>query len=314
MAMKSGLFTFMSLILLSINAYSQQIVFTPQWSAQSQFAGYYVAQELGFYKDAGLDVIIEHTSTSEVALNRLLNKKSDAITMMLFDALYQIDQGTEIVNVLQTAQRSGHVVVVRNDSINDINDLKGKRIGIWRSSFNQLVQLMDIDYNLDIDWVPFVQSINLYISGAIDATMAMRYNELYWIHASGFEDKTVISMSDIGYDYPEEGVYFSKDFYERHPDKAEAFAVASRRGWEWAHEHPEEALDIVFKVMEREEVPVSRRHQEWMLREVLKQQCPSGEKRPSFTLDENKLNELNELLIRHGRIDKEISIDQIQGR
>ena len=66
--------------------------------------------------------------------------------------------------------------------------------------------------------------------------------------------------------------------------------------------------------MEREEVPVSRRHQEWMLREVLKQQCPSGEKRPSFTLDENKLNELNELLIRHGRIDKEISIDQIQGR
>ena len=28
---------------------AQRIVFTPQWTPQSQFAGYYVAQEKGFY-------------------------------------------------------------------------------------------------------------------------------------------------------------------------------------------------------------------------------------------------------------------------
>lgn len=312
--MKSKLFFIVSFICLCFSAYSQQIVFTPQWTAQSQFAGYYVAQELGFYKEAGVDVVIEHTSTSEVALNRLLNKKSDAITMMLFDAVYQIEQGVELVNILQTAQRSGHVVVVRDDAIKDIEDLRGKRVGIWRSSFNQLVQLMDIDHELDIDWIPFVQSINLYISGAIDATMAMRYNELYWIRASGFEDKALISMSDIGYDYPEEGVYISKDYYTRYPDKAEAFAAASRRGWEWAHEHPEETLEIVLKVMKREQVPASRSHQEWMLREVLKQQCSKGADMPDFTLDPQKVKELNELLVRHGRIAKEISIDQILGK
>ena len=53
-------------ILLSLfftNNYAQQIVFTPQWLPQSQFAGYYVAQELGYYEDAGLDVVIEHTSS-----------------------------------------------------------------------------------------------------------------------------------------------------------------------------------------------------------------------------------------------------------
>ena len=312
--MKSKFVLVVSLILLCISASSQKIVFTPHWTAQSQFAGYYVAQELGFYKEAGVDVVIEHTSTSEVALNRLLDKKSDAITMMLFDAVYQIERGTEIVNILQTAQRSGHVVVVRDDSIKSIEDLRGKRVGIWRSSFNQLVQLVDIDHNLDIDWIPFVQSINLYISGAIDATMAMRYNELYWIRASGYEDKTVISLSDIGYDYPEEGVYISKDYYERYPDKAKAFAAASRRGWEWAHEHPEETLEIVLKVMEREQVPASRSHQEWMLREVLDQQRAEGASTPDFNLDPSKVKELSELLVRHGRIDNEISIDQILGR
>ena len=312
--MKPKLLFLILITIVGIPTYAQQIVFTPQWTPQSQFAGYYVAQEMGFYKDAGVDVIIDHTSTSDLVMNRLLKGKCNAITMTLFDAIYHIDHGAEIVNVLQTAQRSGHVIVVRDDNIRNIEQLRGKRVGIWRSSFSQLVQLMDLDYDLGIEWIKFIQSINMYISGAIDATMAMTYNELYWIRSSGFEDKTVIPLADIGYDYPEEGLYVSSEYYEKYPEKARAFAEASRRGWEWAHEHPEQTLDIVMEIMKREQVPASRMHQEWMLREVLKQQFPKGEDRPSFKLDEGKVKELNALLIRHGRIENELSVEQIQGR
>lgn len=312
--MKPKLLFLILITIVGIPTYAQQIVFTPQWTPQSQFAGYYVAQEMGFYKDAGVDVIIDHTSTSDLVMNRLLKGKCNAITMTLFDAIYHIDHGAEIVNVLQTAQRSGHVIIVRDDNIRNIEQLRGKRVGIWRSSFSQLVQLMDLDYDLGIEWIKFIQSINLYISGAIDATMAMTYNELYWIRSSGFEDKTVIPLADIGYDYPEEGLYVSSEYYEKYPEKARAFAEASRRGWEWAHEHPEQTLDIVMEIMKREQVPASRMHQEWMLREVLKQQFPKGEDRPSFKLDEGKVKELNALLIRHGRIENELSVEQIQGR
>lgn len=312
--MKPKLLFLILITFVGIPTYAQQIVFTPQWTPQSQFAGYYVAQEMGFYKDAGVDVVIDHTSTSDLVMNRLLKGKCNAITMTLFDAIYHIDHGAEIVNVLQTAQRSGHVIVVRDDNIRNIEQLRGKRVGIWRSSFSQLVQLMDLDYDLGIEWIKFIQSINLYISGAIDATMAMTYNELYWIRSSGFEDKTVIPLADIGYDYPEEGLYVSSEYYEKYPEKARAFAEASRRGWEWAHEHPEQTLDIVMEIMKREQVPASRMHQEWMLREVLKQQFPKGEDRPSFKLDEGKVKELNTLLIRHGRIENELSVEQIQGR
>lgn len=312
--MKPKLLFLILITIVGIPTYAQQIVFTPQWTPQSQFAGYYVAQEMGFYKDAGVDVVIDHTSTSDLVMNRLLKGKCNAITMTLFDAIYHIDHGAEIVNVLQTAQRSGHVIVVRDDNIRNIEQLRGKRVGIWRSSFSQLVQLMDLDYDLGIEWIKFIQSINLYISGAIDATMAMTYNELYWIRSSGFEDKMVIPLADIGYDYPEEGLYVSSEYYEKYPEKARAFAEASRRGWEWAHEHPEQTLDIVMEIMKREQVPASRMHQEWMLREVLKQQFPKGEDRPSFKLDEGKVKELNALLIRHGRIENELSVEQIQGR
>lgn len=312
--MKYKLCLFVIMMMLGTAVRAQQIVLTPQWAAQSQFAGYYVAQEMGFYKEAGVDVVIEHATTSEKAINRLLSGKSNAITMMLFDAMYQIEHGAEIVNVLQTSQRSGHVIVVRNDDLKKIEDLRGKRVGIWKSNFNYLTQLMNLDLKLDIEWIQFIQSINLYLSGAIDATMAMSYNELYMIRSSGFEDKTVISMADIGFDYPEEGVYVSRDYCKKYPDKVVAFVEASRRGWEWAHNHPEQALDIVMKVMEQEHIPASRRHQEWMLREVLRLQCPAGESKPSFTLSARKVKELNDLLIRYGWINKEISVDQIQGR
>ena len=42
----------------------ETIVFTPQWMAQAQFAGYYVAEAKGFYREAGVKVKIEHPSST----------------------------------------------------------------------------------------------------------------------------------------------------------------------------------------------------------------------------------------------------------
>lgn len=295
------------------DAVAQRIVFTPQWLPQSQFAGYYVAQEKGFYEEVGLDVVIEHVSASDFAINRLKEGKCDAITMTLFDAIVNIDAGLDIVNVLQTAMHTGIVIVPRNNDIKSLEDLRDKRVGIWRTHYNYLSEIMDKDHNLNIEWIPFVQSINLYISGAVDATMAMIYNEAYQIYASGFEDVEFISLADCGYDFPEEGIYFTKEFYEQYPDKAKAFAQASRRGWEWAHQHPEEALDIVMKVVEDNNMPAGRQHQEWMLREVLKLQLDKDSNMPAFELKEEKINQINELLLENNRIKKAVTKSQIIG-
>ena len=301
------------MLLFLSDVYAQQIVFTPQWLPQSQFAGYYVALEKGFYKEAGLDVVIEHTSSSDNAQNRLREGKCNAITMNVFDAIFNIDQGMEVVNVLQTALHTGLVIVPRNNDIKKLKDLSGKRVGIWRTHYYELSQIVNEDYDLNIEWIPFVQSVNLYISGAVDATMAMVYNEAYHIYASGFENVSFISLADYGYDFPEEGVYFTKEYYEKYPDKAKAFAEASRRGWEWTHEHPDEALDIVMKVIERNNLPAGRQHQKWMLNEILRLQCDSISEKPTFELDENKVMQINELLIRYNRINDVVTKSRITG-
>lgn len=301
------------LLLMLTNVNAQKIIFTPQWLPQSQFAGYYVAQELGFYEKAGLEVVIEHSSSSDFAINRLNEGRCNAITMNLFDAIITIDKEIEIVNVLQTALHSGLVIVPRNNDIKTLDDLRNKRVGIWRTHYNELSQIINSDHNLNIEWVPFVESINLYISGAIDASMAMIYNEAYNIYSSGFEDVEFIHLSDCGYDFPEEGVYFTKEYIEKYPDKAKAFAEASRRGWEWAHQHPKETIDIVMKTIENENLPADRQHQEWVLKEILNLQINTDLGVPTFELDENKINQINEILLRHNRIDKAVTKSQLIG-
>ena len=87
------------------------IVFTPQWTAQAQFAGYYVAMEKGFYSEAGLKVKIEHPSATRPAMDRLNANECQATTLQLCQALEYIEGGTPLVNILQTSMNNAMVIV-----------------------------------------------------------------------------------------------------------------------------------------------------------------------------------------------------------
>lgn len=77
----------------------ETIVFTPQWTAQAQFAGYYVAEAKGFYREAGVKVRIEHPSSTYPAMSRLRNNLCQATTLQLCQAM-------EIVNRASTSRPS----------------------------------------------------------------------------------------------------------------------------------------------------------------------------------------------------------------
>lgn len=81
--------------LLAQKKYTGKFVFTPQWTAHAQFAGYYVAQEKGFYKAEGLDVDIVHPSVSETAMHRIQEAENDRKDRLGDERLLEAMQGTE---------------------------------------------------------------------------------------------------------------------------------------------------------------------------------------------------------------------------
>ena len=98
------------------SAQDETIVFTPQWTAQAQFTGYYVAEAKGFYREAGVKVRIEHPSVTQPAISRLLNNECQAITQQLCQAMEVVDGGTPLVNILQTSMNSASMKYLASSS------------------------------------------------------------------------------------------------------------------------------------------------------------------------------------------------------
>ena len=296
---------------LHVSAQGDTLVFTPQWTAQAQFAGYYVAEEMGFYKEAGVKVRIEHPSVTQPAMSRLRSNKCHATTMQLCQALEIVDGGIPLVNILQTSMNNAMVIVSARGK--DPLTQKGDRVGIWSVGFGQLAFCMSNKEHLDYNWVRFAQNVNLFVSGALDATLAMSYNEYYQLMQAGVEvtEGNVYRFCDHGYNVQEDGVYMMRDYYNSHKEQARRFARASKKGWLWAAQHQEETLDIVMRYVEKAHIATNRTMQRLMLQEILRLQVNRETKKREFRLLPDMVQKASHLMKENGMLKREVTYEEL---
>ena len=289
----------------------EEIVFTPQWTAQAQFAGYYVAEAKGFYREAGVKVRIEHPLATQPAMTRLRSGECQATTLQLCQALEIIDDGVPLVNILQTSMNNAMVIVSARDK--DPLTQKGARVGIWSVGFGQLAICMSIQDHLNYEWIRFAQNVNLFVAGALDATLAMSYNEYYQLVQAGIKmtDKNVYRFCDHGYNVQEDGVYMTRDYYEKHHEQARKFAEASRKGWEWAAQHPDETLDIVMQYVDKDRIATNRTLQRLMLAEVLRLQVDRESKKREFRLRPDMVRQASRLMKSNMMLSREVKYEEL---
>ena len=311
--MKNFLSLLCLLCISLFSGYAQKITFSPQWSAQSQFAGYYAALENGYYAEAGLDVSIVHPTNSYTSVNMLKDGTSDFITCELIQAMIAMDQGIRLVNLLQTTQHTTLVLISHDKDIRKMSDLAGRRVGTWKVGFNEIPYILDAEHNLGIEWVKFISSLNIYLSGAIDATLGKSYNERILFSMSGITPGSMLRFSEMGYDYPEDGLYVSEKFFKKYPEQCRKFAEASRKGWEWVRNNRKEAVDIVMKYVNEANISTNIYNQKWMLEEVLEMQEDIKGEAPSYCLNTNAFYWLNEVLLKHGYISRPVDFQKLTG-
>jgi NitT/TauT family transport system substrate-binding protein len=311
--MKNLLSLLCLLCISSFSGYAQKITFSPQWSAQSQFAGYYAALEKGFYDEVGLDVSIVHPSNSYSSINMLKDGTTDFITCELIQAMMASDKGIRLVNLLQTTQHTTLVLISHEKNISKMSDLAGRRIGTWKVGFSEIPYIIDKEHKLGVEWVKFINPLNIYISRAIDATLGKSYNEGILFSMSGITPGSLLRFSEMGYDYPEDGLYVSEAFFKKNPDVCRKFAEASRKGWEWVRNNRKEAVDIVMKYVKEANVSTNIYVQKWMLEEVLEMQEDEKGEAPSYQLNANAFYWLNDVLLKHGYISKPVEYERLTG-
>ncbi|MHB9139383.1 MAG: ABC transporter substrate-binding protein [Victivallaceae bacterium] len=246
----------------------QKVVFTPQWFPQAQFAGYYMAQELGIYNKYGLDVVFQHKPPQRKLISVLMDKNADFVTDFLCSGIKMRSNGAKIVNIGQVSQHSALVFVARKSSgIKKLEDINGKKVGIWMVDFQEIPKALLEKYKIKAEIIPVVSGIELFLWRGIDVIAVMWYNEYHELLASGIneDEMTAFFFKDYNLDIPEDGIYCLQETYDKNPDMCRKFAKASLEGWHEAFKNKRRTLEIIRKYCRENHIPYNNSHQSWML-------------------------------------------------
>ena len=246
-----------------------------EWSHQAQFAGIYVAEELGFFKDNDINVTIKPGGPGINPLASLLDKQSDVAYGWLSHALEMRRNGAEIVNIAQILKKPGTMLVCREDSgVGSVSDIAGKKIGTWF-----LGDQFDVGYWLSSNGLDLsdIQLVNQrpnaedLLAGNVDCATAMTYNEFLTILRSKHGQKDFFALrfgSSRADGFLEDGLYVRANDL-KDPVKCKKFALllaSMQKGWSYAEHFPNEAVAITRRYMGSSDTI----HQRQMLTEVLK--------------------------------------------
>ena len=248
-----------AMVVASSSAFAETVKLQLKWVTQAQFAGYYVAQSKGYYKDAGLDVTIMPGGPDINPQQVLAGGGADVVIDWMPSALATREKGSPVVNIAQPFKKSGMMLTCRKDSgIVTPADFKGKTLGVWfygneypfLSWMSQLglpttggadgVTVLKQGFNVD----PILQKQAACIS-------TMTYNEYYQIIEAGMkpEELVVFKYEDNGVATLEDGLYVLEG---KLADPAfvttmAKFVKASMKGWDEARANPADAVKAVLE-------------------------------------------------------------------
>ncbi|MBI4794636.1 MAG: ABC transporter substrate-binding protein [Deltaproteobacteria bacterium] len=282
------------------------VSFIPQWAPQSQFAGYYVAYEKGFYRNRGLKVNILKGGPDFPPSELLHSGRADFGTMFLTTAIVKRAKGYQFVNIGQIVQRSALMLVAKKSSgIKNPADINGKKVALWGEEFQIQPRAFFQQHHLNVRILHQGTTMNLFLRGGVEVASAMWYNEYYRIIQAGIdpEELTTFLLSDYGLKFPEDGIYCLESTYKKDPGKCVNFVQASLEGWKYAFAHPDEALDIVMKYVNAAHLPTNRVQQKWMLERMQDIIQPPGTAVPMGCLQEETYNQVARELKNYGLIE-----------
>jgi NitT/TauT family transport system substrate-binding protein len=251
-----------------------------KWVTQAQFAGYYVAQDKGYYQAAGLDVTIKPGGPDIAPPQVIAGGGADVIIDWMPSALASREKGVALVNIAQIFKKSGMMLTCRKDSgIKSPADFRGKTLGVWfygnEYPFLSWMSQLGIPTTGGSNGVSVLRqgfNVDPILQKQAECVSTMTYNEYWQVVDAGLSpsELVVYKYEDQGVSTLEDGLYVMEKNLRKKAfvNKMARFLRASIKGWNYAGDHPDEAADIV---LENDDTGAqTEKHQRRMMREINK--------------------------------------------
>ncbi|MCZ0812553.1 MAG: ABC transporter substrate-binding protein [Pseudomonadota bacterium] len=229
-----------------------------KWVTQAQFAGYYVAQDKGFYDEEDLNVTIKPGGPDIAPTQVIAGGGADVTVEWMPAALSAREKGLPLVNIAQPFKSSGMMLTcLKSTGVTGPEDFPGRTLGVWffgnEFPFLSWMSQLGISTEGGDDGVTVLKqgfNVDPLLQDQADCISTMTYNEYWQVIDAGITPEELITFKyeDQGVATLEDGLYVLEDKLDdpAEVDKLARFVRASMKGWKWAEENPEEAAMIVL--------------------------------------------------------------------
>lgn len=232
----------------------EKVTFVLDWTPNTNHTGLYVAQEKGYFEEAGLEVEIVQPPEDGAVVLVASGKAQFGISFQ--DSLAAALAGDDALPVTAVASVIQHntsgIISRAGEGMDTPKGMENHTYATW----NGAIELATLQEVVEADGGDF-SKVELIPSTVTDEVSALKTNSVdsIWIFYAWAGVKTELegletdyfAFADIDpvFDYYTPVIISGNDYLEKNPETAKAFMEAVSKGYEFAIENPEEAADIL---------------------------------------------------------------------
>ena len=234
----------------------EKVTFVLDWTPNTNHTGLYVAQEKGFFEEAGLEVEIQQPPEDGAAVLVASGRADFGVSFQdSMAAALTGDDALPITAVASVIQHNTSGIISRaGEGMDTPKGMEGHSYATW----NGAIELATLEEVIKADGGDF-SKVELIPSTVTDEVSALKTKSVdsIWIFYAWAGVKTELEGLETDYfefadidpvfDYYTPVIISGNKFLEKNPETAKAFLNALQKGYEFAIENPEEAAAILCK-------------------------------------------------------------------
>ena len=217
-----------------------------KWTHAFQFAGYYMAKEKGYYREAGLDVEIRAGGPNIDVVGQVLSGAAD-FGVATSDLLLAYAEGQPVKVLGVVYQHSPVILIMRGDKPSStMQDLVGKTIMIEQHAADLFAMFNRAGVPLDeLNCLDHTGHIEDLLTSEAQAIFAYLGNEPFVLDQMGV-NYFILSPRTYGIDFYGDNFFTTDSLIEQDEALVKGFCTATARGWQDALTHSEAAVDLIL--------------------------------------------------------------------
>ncbi len=224
-----------------------------KWVHQAQFAGFYMAQEKGYYSRENLAVTFTEGGQGIDNIEQVVSGKADFGISSADSIMLSRSEGSPVTAVAVIYKRSPVVfVTLANSGIKRPADfldrtaaLEGTAFVDARLQFFSMMEKLGLDHTR-VRTVPYEYDYASFKKGEIDISYSYTTGGLFRLLQQGIEVNRILP-EDYGIHMYSDTLFTSDTLIADNPDLVARFIRASLKGWQDTIGNPDEAVRVTMQ-------------------------------------------------------------------